>query len=83
MLMIVISVLVYLFVCARVGRYLRDKNVPMRTRYVCGVIALLINVAPTMLLNIHSYALVAFGVACGALGYVTIVYHPRWIVGNR
>lgn len=81
MLMIVISVLVYLFVCARVGRYLRDKNVPMRTRYICGVIALLLNVVPTML--VRSYALMVFGVACGALGYVTIVYHPRWIVGNR
>jgi hypothetical protein len=81
MLMIVVSVLVYLFVCARVGRYFRDKNAPMRTRYICGVVALLLNVVPTMF--VRSYALMVFGVACGALGYVTIVYHPRWIVGSR
>jgi hypothetical protein len=81
MLMIVISVLVYLFVCAGVGRYFRDKNTPMPTRYVCGITALLLNVVPTMF--VRSYALMVLGVACGALGYVTIVYHPRWIVGNR
>jgi hypothetical protein len=80
MLMIVVSVLVYLFVCARVGRYFRDKNAPMRTKHICGVVALLLNVVPTMF--VRSYALMVFGVACGALGYVTIVYHPRWIVGN-
>lgn len=81
MLMIVVSVLIYLFVCARVGRYFRDKNVSMNIRYFCGVIALLLNVVPTIF--VRSYALMVFGVACGALGYATIVYHPRWIVGNR
>ena len=83
MLLIVISVLGYLFLCAKVGKYLRDKNASMSIKRVCGLVALLINVAPIMFVGIHGYFLAAFGMACGVLGYVTVVYRPKWIVGNR
>lgn len=83
MFMLVISVLGYLFLCAKVGKFFQDKNVVMWKRQACGAIAIAINVLPVIILYPRNYVLMVFGVACGMLGYVTIVYRPKWIVGNR
>ena len=83
MFLIVVSLFCYLFLCAKVGKHLQEKSASMRIRHLCGLFAFALDTVPLIFLNVHSDMVIAYGVLCGVLGYLTIVYRPKWIVGNR
>ncbi len=78
----VLGLALYLIACAALAKRLRDQNATFRTRQLrclaTGVVAVAIPVVFGG--NVLSYV---FGAICGTLGYLTVVYRPKWIVGNR
>lgn len=80
---------IYLYGSGKWGRSLRAKNTTLARRRVYGVLAaspwiiygMLLVIPPSF--SLGGVLLAAFFVLCGALGYVTVVHAPRWIVGGR
>jgi hypothetical protein len=83
MLIIIVLVLVYLFVCARVGKFLQDKSASMLTKQICGLVAFAFCTFPLIFVSVHNYVLIYSRVLCGAVGWLAIVYRPKWIIGSR
>ena len=80
MFIAVIESIVYLFACAKVGKYLQSRGTV--TKQIGGLAAYAVAVLPPAVfrLGLSSYII---AMAIGALGYVTVVFQPKWIVGNR
>jgi N6-adenosine-specific RNA methylase IME4 len=82
-----LGLIVYLIGLAKWARHLQEKNATIRRKQIYGVIA----AVPMLAVPFYSWsdsgtenAIVSvWCFACAILGYVTVVYRPKWIVGNR
>jgi hypothetical protein len=88
MAMAIFGVVFYLIALAKWAKSLQEKNVPLGRRRIYGVIAAIpMLVVPLLYIGSASATvsaiLFAWCAAWASLGYVTIVYRPKWIVGNR
>jgi len=82
MFLVIVGLALYLIACAGWAKRLQSNGATIRIRQVWGLLAVVLVMAVPFLArgNFLNYAWSAI-VAC--LGYVTIVYRPKWIVGNR
>ena len=77
-----IGLALYLIACAQWGKHLQDKNATLKKKQLHGLIAAAVEMVMCVVVGANIYVL-SFGVVCAVLGYVTIVYRPKWIVGKR
>ena len=81
MFLIVVSLVIYLIGCAKLSKMLENRGATPTTKQICGLIVYAVAVLPLAVFGGHDSYLI--GVVMGALGYVTVAFRPRWIVGNR
>lgn len=76
----------YLAALAWLGKRLRAKNTPLGRRRLYGVIAAAFPLALPLIDRSNSFdisfvILFAWQAVVAALGFITVVYAPKWIVG--
>jgi hypothetical protein len=82
MALIILGLVLYLTGCAAWAKRLRDKNATLKTRQLHGLTSVVIAMAMPVLVGGSGFSYV-LGAIFGVLGYLTIVYRPKWIVGKR
>jgi hypothetical protein len=78
----VLGLALYLWALARQGKTLQAQNATMRRRCVRGLLVSVPLVLLPLMYPDHRLFMFAALAPFAILGYITVVYTPRWIVGG-
>jgi hypothetical protein len=82
MFWMIFGLALYLIACARWAKHLEKKGATLGRRQAHGVLSVVLVMAMPFLFGGDSFSY-AWSAICAGFGYLTIVYRPKWIVGNR
>jgi hypothetical protein len=83
----VLGLALYLWLMGKWGKYLRAKNTPLGRRRLYGILGVLPQLVAPFYFEYGSYSsdlFVLMLLSCSAvaiLGFITVAYAPKWIVG--
>ena len=79
----IFSLALYLIGCAGWAKRLITSETLLRKRQLHGAIIGSLPLVMAVVFHPANIYVYAWSLIVGILGYITVVYRPKWIVGNR